>query len=280
MKRLLIIVILACCATALHAQQELNLNGSAFSSESKNVSSDGQNGQLAGMFSYGAAVYEFSVPQGTDRFKAAVQFVNQRHKWLKLYVYNYGGAAGETFGNKNLDPHWRLWQATDGGGVWVTANPEWVYAGAPGAKYDFAGPQHKVKLLLYADGGVPFLGDGRFLIQQVRLLCDAPSAQAATSVVPLIVTSKDAWLEGGYLLVKGVGVAAVNPNRPGGENTRRAMAIRAATVGAYRNLAVALGKIPRSGGTAQIPGSRVREQKDLGNNQYEVTIEVPLDKIK
>ncbi|HTY08581.1 MAG TPA: hypothetical protein VMF29_05410, partial [Candidatus Edwardsbacteria bacterium] len=87
-------------------------------------------------------------------------------------------------------------------------------------------------------------------------------------------------VEGGYLLVKGVGIAAANPNRPGDENARRAMAIRAATVVAQRNLAVALGRIPRSGGTAQIPGTRVRDQKDLGNGQYEVTIEVPLDKIQ
>ncbi|HTY09267.1 MAG TPA: hypothetical protein VMF29_08900, partial [Candidatus Edwardsbacteria bacterium] len=199
MKRILMLTLLLCGAVSLQAQQELVLDGRAFAPQSKNISADGQNGQLAGMFSYGAAVYEFAVPAGTDRVKAAVQFVNQRHKWLKLYLYNYGDAAGEAFGNKNLDPHWRLWQATDGGGVWITANPEWVYAGAPGARYDFVGPQNTVKLLLYADGGVPWIGDGRFLIQQVRLLCDAPTAQAAADVVPLLVTSSDAWVEGGYL---------------------------------------------------------------------------------
>ncbi len=281
MKRFIFLLMCACAATALQAQQELTLAGSAFSPESKNVSAAGQNGQLSGMFSYGAAVYEFDVPQGTDRIKAAVQFINQRHKWLKLYIYNYGTSADNAlFGNKNLDPHWRLWQATDGGGVWPSSNPEWVYASSSDGQFDFVGPERKVRLLLYADGGVPFLGDSRFLIQQLRMLCDAPTPQAAAYIVPLIVTSSDAWVEGGFLLVKGMGTAAVNPNRPGDANAQRAMAVRAATVVAQRNLAVALGRIPRSGGTAQIPGTRVRETKEFGNGQYEVTIEVPLDKIK
>lgn len=281
MKRSLYLLVALLAASALWAQQELTLPGSNFAPDSRNARADGQAALLAGMFSHGAAVYEFDAPAGTGRFAAAVQFRNLKNKWLKLYVYNYGAAPVDAVaGNKNLDPHWRLWQATDmAGGVWTSANPEWVDAGAPGGRFDFLGPRNKVRLLLYADGGVPWIGDGRFLVQQVRLLCDAPTPEAAASVVPLLVTSEDAWVEGGYLLVKGRGKQPINPDRPGDENFRRAMAQRAATVVAQRNLAVALGKIPRSGGTAQLPGIKVRDTKDLGNGEVEVTIEVQLDKI-
>jgi hypothetical protein len=280
MKRSICLFAAVIAAAALHAA-ELTLDGKAFEPGSKNTRAEGQSGLVAGMFSYGAAVYEFSVPQGTDRFRAAVQFTNLKDKWLKLYVYNYGSAVDNPqFQNKNLDTHWRLWQATNGTGTWVSANPVWVYANSQDGRFDFTGPQGKVRLLLYADGGLPYLGDGRFLVQQVTLDCDAPTAEAAADIVPLIVTSQDAWVEGGFLLVKGQGKQIVNPNRPGDENARKALAVRAATVVAYRNLAVALGRIPRSGGTGQIPGTRVRETKDLGGGEVEVTIEVPLDKIK
>ncbi|MRR09453.1 hypothetical protein EG831_05130 [bacterium] len=281
MKRTFVLLAALLAASSLFAQQELALDGRAFAPDSRNARADGSAALLAGMFSHGAAVYEFDAPAGTGRFAAAVQFRNLKGKWLKLYVYNYGAAPADgVTGNRNLDPRWRLWQATDmAGGVWTSANPEWVDAGAPGGRFDFLGPRSKIRLLLYADGGVPFFGDGRFLIEQVRILCDAPSAEAAANIVPLLVTSEDAWVEGGYLLVKGRGKQPVNPDRPGDENSRRAMAQRAATVVAQRNLAVALGRIPRSGGTAQLPGIRVRETKDLGNGEVEVTIEVPLDKI-
>jgi len=281
MKRSITLFAAVIAVAALHAA-ELTLDGKAYAPDSKNTRAEGQGGLLAGMFSYGAAVYEFDAPQGTDRFRAAVRFQNLKGRWLKLYVYNHGSSADNAmFGNKNLDPHWRLWQATNSaGGDWVSANPEWVYAGSPGDRFNFIGPDNKVKLLLYADGGLPYLGDGRFLIERVMLDCDAPTAEAAADIVPLLVTSENAWVEGGFLLVKGVGKQVVNPNRPGDENARRRLAQRAATVVAQRNLAVAIGKIPRSGGTAQIPGTRVRETKDLGNGEVEVTIEVPLDKIK
>jgi hypothetical protein len=281
MKRSIALFAAVIAAAALPAA-ELTLDGNAYAPESKNTRAERQGALVAGMFSYGAAVYEFTAPQGTDRFRAAVRFQNLKGKWLKLYVYNYGSSSDDAmFGNKNLDPHWRLWQATNGaGGDWPSANPEWVYAGSASDRFNFVGPGNKVKLLLYADGGLPYLGDGRFLIERVTLDCDAPTPEAATDVVPLIVTSEDAWVEGGFLLVKGVGKQTVNPDRPGDENARRRLAQRAATVVAQRNLAVALGKIPRSGGTAQIPGTRVRETKDLGGGEVEVTIEVPLDKIQ
>lgn len=281
MKRSIFLLAAVIAAAAVHAT-ELTLDGSAFAPESKNTRPEGQSALVAGMFSHGAAVYEFTAPQGTDRFKAALRFSNLKGKWLKLYIYNYGSDADNLqFQNENLDPRWRLWQATNGeGGVWASANPEWVYAGSPGDRFNFVGPGDKIKLLLYADGGVPYFSDGRFLIERVTLDCDAPTAEAASGVVPLLVTSELAWVEGGFLLVKGVGKQAVNPNRPGDENARRALATRAATVVAYRNLAVALGRIPRSGGTGQIPGTRVRETRDLGEGEVEVTIEVPLDKIK
>ena len=281
MKRSYVLLAAMLAASSLFAQQELTLPGSGFAPDSRNTRAEGQAALLAGMFSHGAAVYEFDAPAGTGRFRAAVDFRNPKGKRLRLYVYNHGAAPDDALlGNRRLGPGWRLWQSTEGEGRWASANPEWAYARSHGGTIDFIGPGNRIRLLLYAEGGLPFVSDGRFLIERVALECDAPTPETAANIVPLIVTSQDAWVEGGYLLVKGRGKQAVNPDRPGDENSRRAMAQRAATVVAQRNLAVALGKIPRSGGTAQIPGTRVRESKDLGNGEVEVTIEVPLDRIR
>lgn len=275
------LLLIALLSITVHAPgQEIFLNGSAFSPKSKNASINGSAGKVAGMISYGAAIYEFSLPPGTKRFKASVQFVKQRGKELKIYVYNYGPFAdNDAAGNKKLAPNWWLWQTAENDGVWSSTNPEWCYAGAPGGKYDFLGPQGRLKILLYADGGVPLLGDGCYLIQKVAIISDAAVAGANASATPVIITSENARVEGRFLLVSGLGV--VNPKTTGDdEKTKRLMAIRAATVVAQRNLAVALGVIQQNGGEAQIPGARVRETKNLGNGQYRVTIEVPLVNIQ
>jgi hypothetical protein len=275
------LLMLALLSITDHAPgQEIFLNGSAFSPKSKNASTNGSAGKVAGMISYGAVIYEFSLPPGTKRFKASVQFVKQRGKELKIYIYNYGPFAdNDTADNKKLASNWWFWQTAENDGVWISTNPEWSYTGGPGGKYDFLGPQSRLKILLYADGGVPFLGDGCYLIQRVAIISDDAAEGANASATPVIIASENARVEGRFLLVSGLGV--VNPKTTGDdEKTKRLMAIRAAIVVAQRNLAVALGAIPQIGGETQITGYRVHETKDLGNGQYRVTIEVPLDIIQ
>lgn len=257
---------------------ELELNGADFDRGlSRNVSAQGGGALLSGMFSYGAAVYEFTVPPGLARAGVEVGLDNLKGKWLKLYVYNHGSARDDdAVRNRRLAPKWRLWQATDQSGTWRTSNPELLDLKSGDGRIDYLGPQNKVRLLLYAHGGVPYIGDARFLIKSVSLVYPDEDRAGLEEVKGLLVTSEDAWVEGEFLLVRGKGL----PPLTGEPQGKRVAAIRAAKVVTFRNLAVALGRIPKSGGTAVVPPNRVRDTKYNPDGSAEVVLEVRLGDIK
>jgi len=125
--------------------------------------------------------------------------------------------------------------------------------------------------MFYADGGIPFISDGRFIIEQIEL-----EYSTSERLIPDIVTSKDVWIEGNFMLVKGVGRTKTRIDAPGYEALPKLTALRLAKVDAYKKLAVALKKIPLSGGTAAIPGSQVRSTRYIGGTEVEIILEVPL----
>lgn len=256
---------------------ELALKGGAFDpGASRHAEAQGGAALLAGGVSFGAAVYEFSAPPGLARAGAEVEFENLKGKWLKLYIYNHGTARDdEAVRNRRLEPGWRLWESTDQGGTWRTQNPELIDLKSGDGRIDYLGPQNKVRLLLYAHGGVPYIGDARFLIKGVSLIFPDEDQAALREVKGLLVTSEDAWVEGEFLLVRGRGL----PPLTGEPQGKRVAAIRAAKVVAFRNLAVALGKIPKSGGTAAIPPNKVRDTRYNADGSAEVVLEVRLGDI-
>lgn len=266
----LLMVALAAAGMALGA--EITIDGSRLEGSSRNARISGQYAQLAGYFTYGAAEYLVPLPVSADRVKMEVSFENQRGKWLKMYIYNYGtvyDAPG--FRNKDLAPNWRLWQATDGNGSWSTRNPEYLYTTSSDGRLDYLGPKNQLRILFYADGGVPFIGDGRFLIKQIKITYSSGEAIAAR-----IVTSDNAWIEGDFLLVRGKGKGKTKIDVPGYESMTKSQALRAARVTAYKNLAIALGKITPQGGTANVPGARVRSTEIFEDYSAEIILEVPL----
>lgn len=265
---------------------ELPLKGADFDRGlSRNVSIHGDAALLAGMFSYGAAVYELTVPPGLARAGVEIDFDNLKGKWLKLYIHNYGTARDDdAVRNRRLAPNWRLWQATDQSGVWRTGNPELLELKPGNGKEDYLGPQNKIKLLLYAHGGVPYIGDARFLIRSVSLVYPDEDQAGLREVMGLLVTSEDAWIEGEFLLVRGRGLPPAVEGDPRAESRGsregRIAATRAAKVVAFRNLAVALGRIPKTGGTAMVPPNKVRDSKYNADGSVEVVLEVRLGDIK
>jgi hypothetical protein len=259
---------------------QITLDGRSFSAElSRNAGVQGQACLLAGNFSFGAAVYELDVTPGTGRAGVEIEFENLKGKWLKLYVFNYGpGRDDEAVRNRRIDPAWRLWQATDGGGTWRTSNPELIDLKSGEGRNDYLGPQNKLRLLLYAHGGVPYIGDARFLVKRVALVYPDEDQAGLDDVRSKIVTSQDAWIEGQSLLVRGRGLPPL-PGQ-GTEGSRRMLAVRAAKVVAMRNLGVALGQILPTGGTAQLSGFTVRDSKMNPDGSAEVVLEVRLGDIK
>jgi hypothetical protein len=276
MKSIYLALITALLAASSAGAAEMAVDGMGYAGSSRNILAQGTNGLLAGFFTYGAAVYEFSLPQGTDRVKFQIDFDNLKGKWLKAYVYNYGTVYDDpSFRNRKISPNWKLWQATQGTGIWSSQNPEYLYTTSSDGRIDYLGPDNKLQLLLYADGGIPYLGDGRFLIKQVKLLYSNSSA-----VAPLIIISENSWIEGDYLLVKGIGKSKNKVDMPGFEGMAKTQALRAAKVVAYKNLGKALGKISVQGGTANLPGVKVRSTKiDMPTKEdfiAEVILELPL----
>jgi hypothetical protein len=272
MRKIILALSLLLAAAVLALAEEITIDGSRLDGSSRNAKAAGQAAHLSGFFTYGTAIYQVALPASADRVKMELSFENRSGKWLKMYVYNYGTVYDDPgYRNKNLAPNWRLWQATNGDGSWSTKNPEYLYTTSSDGRLDYLGPDNSLKIMFYADGGVPYLGDGRFLIKQIKITYTSSQAVAGQ-----IVTSANAWIEGSYLLVKGFGRNKVKIDVAGYESVGKAQALRAARVEAYRNLAVALGKISPQGGTASIPGTRVRSTKFLEDGSAEIVLELPL----
>ncbi|MDO9026652.1 MAG: hypothetical protein Q7U87_02090, partial [bacterium] len=238
----------------LASAAEITIDGSRLEAASRNAKAAGQSARLAGSFTYGAAEYSVPLSPSADRVKMELSFDNQSGKWLKMYVYNYGTVYDDpSYRNQKLAPNWRLWQATNGTGSWTSKNPEYLYTTSSDGRLDYLGPDNKLRVLFYADGGVPYIGDGRFLIRQIKITYSSSEAVAAQ-----VITSADAWIEGDYLLVRGRGKGKTKIDVPGFESMTKSQALRAARVTAYKNLGIALGRISPKGGTANIPGAKVR----------------------
>lgn len=267
-----IILTAVLAAAPLVAQENIEIKGKDFSEESRQTSVSGDQAILKGLFSYGTAVYQFQLPAATDRVKAGISFRNLKNKWLKIYVYNYGTAYDDqSIRNKRLSPNWRLWEATNGDDFWESRSPMYLYTTSYDGRIDYLGPQNKFKILLYADGGIPFINDGRFIIERLRL-----EYSTSESLIPDIATSKDVWIEGNFMLVRGSGRTKSRIDAPGYEAIPKLTALRLAKVDAYKKLALALKKIPLSGGTAAIPGSQVRSTRYISDTEVEIILEVPL----
>jgi hypothetical protein len=249
----------------------VKLKGSELVPDSRHSTANGVQAQVRGMFSYGAAIYQFPVPPSADRIKAAVRF-HGSGKALKVYVYNYGTAFDDpSVRNRRLAPNWRLWEEAGSGRLWESRSPARLYTTSSDGRTDYLGPNNTVKLLLYAEGGVPYISEARFDIEEVSLEYDLNQ-----SLLPDIITSKDVWVEGGFLLARGLGRSRSKFDVPGYEALPRLTALRLAKVDAYRKLGDALKKIPPRGGAAAIPGSRVRSTRYLSGDEVEIILEVPL----
>jgi len=272
MKKIKSFMAVVLAIAGLSSAAEVTIDGSRLEASSRNAKAAGQAARLSGSFTYGAAEYSVPLPPSADRVKMELSFDNQSGKWLKMYVYNYGTVYDDpSYRNQKLAPNWRLWQATNGTGSWTTKNPEYLYTTSSDGRLDYLGPDNRLRILFYADGGVPYLGDGRFLVRQIKISYSSTEAVAAR-----IITSENAWIEGNYLLVKGTGKGKVTIDIPGYESMANTQALRVARVTAYKNLGIALGKISPQGGTANIPGAKVRSTKIMEGYTAEVILELPL----
>jgi len=255
------------------AETTVSLEGGQFGPESRNCVRDDKRiaggAKLYGSFGYGTAVYEFHVGTKTEKLGAEVDFINQRRKKLDIYLYNFGTAKDSNPARaKELDGKWWLWGESQEDN-WVAPSEQKTSDGT--GKMNLVSPEGKVRILLHAPGGIPYLSDGLFFISRVGL-------NVGTAEVELtgFQASENAWMESGIALAKGIG----KPPKGLSPAQGRILALRAAKADAMRNLLMALGNVRREDGTLYVQGTlqgvKVREEKDLPDGSVEVTVEMPI----
>jgi len=270
----LVLMFLICAGAGRAAETTVSLEGGQFGLESRNCVRDDKRitgaAKLYGSFGYGTAVYEFQVSRKAENLGAEADFINPKKKRLSIYLFNFGSAKDANPARaKELDPQWWLWGDSQEDN-WVTpANQE---ASDGTGKVNFVSPQGKVRMLLHAPGGIPYLSDGLFFISRVGLAIKTAEAGLAG-----FQSSDNAWMEGGVALAKGIGKPP--PGLQGMSAARgRILALRAAKADAMRNLLAALGNVRREDGTLIIQGTlqgvKTKEEKTLPDGSVEVTVEM------
>jgi len=244
----LVLMFLISAGVGRAAETTANLEGGQFGPESRNCVREEKRiaggAKLFGGFGGGMAVYEFQVTGKAENLGAEADFINPKKKRLSIYLFNFGSAKDVNPARaKELDPKWWLWGDSQEDN-WVTpANQE---ASDGTGKTAFVSPQGKVRMLLHAPGGIPYISDGLFFISRLGLVVKTAEAGLAG-----FQPSVNAWLDGGVAFAKGIGKPPQGMSAARG----RILALRAAKADAMRNLLVALGNARREDGTLVVQGT-------------------------
>ena len=242
------LTVLLCAVTGWAGETMVSLEGGQFGPESRNCVKDDKRitgaAKLYGSFGYGTAVYEFQVSGKAERLGAEVDFINPKKKNLSVYLYNYGTAKdGNPAHSKDVDGKWWLWGESQEDN-WTAPGEQEARDGS--GKMAFVSSGGKVRMLLHAPGGIPYISDGLFFISRVGLVIKAAEA-GLVGFEP----SENAWMEGGLVLAKGIGKPPEGMNPARG----RILALRAAKAVAMRNLLMSLGNARREDGTLVVQGT-------------------------
>ena len=268
-----VLIVLLGAVAGWAGERTAKLEGGQFGPESRNCVQD--NGRISGgaklygSFGYGFAVYDLQVSAKADQLGAEVDFINARRKKLSVYIYNFGTARDANPEHSgDLDGKWWLWGDSEEDN-WQAPSEQKASDGT--GKMAFVSPEGKVRILLHAPGGIPYLTDGLFFISRVSL-----AAQIQEAGLEGFQASDNAWQEAGVVAAKGIGKPPQGMDPARG----RILALRAAKADAMRNLLLSLGNAHREDGTLYVQGTlqgvKVREEKDLPDGSVEVTVEMPL----
>jgi len=254
----------------------IRLNGDKFTDNSYGVKVDHSrypNSAKIGSFKGGYAIYEFTILKTVVSFNASVLFENPNSKPMDIYIYNYGTKRDdESIRKSKLDPHWIIWESTSTANNWSSSRPDILPARSSSGVFDFTGGGDKIKLLLYADGGIPFFTTEVFYINRVILDYSCIEISGFDLILEKIEQSRDVWIEGDRILARGKGYA---PPRAL-EAQKRALAKRAAKVVALRNLMIVLSDTTQG----IVKGARVKESIPLEDGGVEVILELPLQNLR
>jgi hypothetical protein len=285
---LLCVLVIMCFASSVDGQEGevYGLSGGDFSIGSVGVVRNEYahpNGAVLVAFGEDAyAIYEIKVPSELSMFSARAALRNPRFRDLDIYLYNYGTRREQRLLSKpGLDSRWMKWETCLVDGEWKSRSPEFISARDPSGALDFVGEYGLVRLLLYADGGIPPHEDALFFLGGV-VLASYPISDILRQVVD---ANSSVYIEGDSMLV----TEAIG-NAPDNVRTiaqAKAMARRAATTIAQRNLTAVVGELnERTSGSMTVRtvagtlvGARVRSTEDLADGRVKVTMELPVSMV-
>jgi hypothetical protein len=264
----------------------VTLNGDQFSPLSVGAYSStqlsGHSCKLFGILRSAYAIYDFRVPKYLASFAAGATVKNARGEKIDVYLYNYGTKREQELLSKpDLENRWIRWESVLVDGDWRSRSPEFIWATTRTGALDFLGPYGVVRLMFYADGGLPPDEDEVYFIDKVSLIWK--QGINVDSLLQALATDK-VRREGDFLVTEGIGRQA--QGMPAGQ--ARAMAVRAATVEAQRNFALILGEVEKTDSgsestrtaTANVPGARTRDTQYLEDGSVKVIMELPISVLK
>lgn len=279
----LILVFITIFPSAAKAELvSVTLNGSDFSPFSKgclNLQSDGKGFCLLNAISNGEfAIYNFEFRADAERISASADIENPSGREIDVYIYNYGERRETDLLSKpELNDRWIRWETVLVDDNWESRSPQFMTVKTEGGAFDLLGPHNIVRLLFYADPGVPPQNEV-FIIKKVTLAYETAFDFASITKSD---TSK-VWRNGDRLYAYGIGHPPSNVTNQG---QARAMAIRAGTVDAQRNLLSHLKSITsnETDGHASISGrltGAVTEDTEyLDDGSVRITLSIPIKRI-
>lgn len=233
--------------------------------------------KLFGLFFPGYVIYEFPLNPHQPSAGLSVRFENARQQQMDVFVWNYGTrTTSDAMRKENLDSHWILWESTSQGADWQSSRPEYLTLREGRGAIDYLGDENILKLLLYADGGMPPVSDELFYIDALTLRF--PTYE---EIFKRVTAMDSVWIEGQYLFAKGVGFAPAEAKNPA---MGRATAYRAAQLDGYRNLAKAIYGAKKVDNkeiiVGDLKGVTEKSNQAIDNNGIELILYMPLSMIE
>ena len=168
-----------------------------------------------------------------------------------------------------------MWESTTRHANWQSSRPKYLRLEEGNGIIDYLGEKGVLRILLYADGGYPPYSDELFFINKLIL-----SFSIYEDVLKRVAQLDSVWIDGDFLLAKGVGFPTETSINPA---TDKANAKRAATLDAYRNLAKAIYGMEQNRETEKIQGelkgASVKDTKYYDDNAVEIILQMPLNLI-
>ncbi|MBD3170517.1 MAG: hypothetical protein GF307_13615 [candidate division Zixibacteria bacterium] len=244
MKNIFVLIILITLSAGTYSPSALaqdgdaisiTLDGSSYSAESKGcfrLERAKRSACLLNAINKGEfAIYDFEVRPDAERISASAEIDNPAHRDIDVYFYNYGSRREADIVSKpELSANWLKWETVLVDEKWVSRSPEFLDAVTDNNEINLLGPHSIVRLLFYADPGVPPKNEV-FKINSVTLKYDTIVELASHAKSD--DESQKVWIENGRVHAYGIGKLPPHAQTDG---QARAMAVRAATLDAHRNI--------------------------------------------